>query len=56
MSLPSSVIFPATISDEAAGSSRMMESDVTDFPEPDSPTIPEGPSRVDRDRSVRRPL
>ena len=34
------IISPLTISPGGLGISRFIESEVTDFPEPDSPTIP----------------
>ena len=37
---PSSLISPAAILPGGLGTSRMIESDVTDLPQPDSPTIP----------------
>ena len=37
---PSNVIVPAAMRPGGFGTSRMMESDVTDLPQPDSPTMP----------------
>ena len=40
MSSPSRMILPPTISPGGMGTNRIRDSTVTDFPEPDSPTIP----------------
>src|SRR6476660_7079192 len=48
MSWPSKMISPETIFPGGLGTSRMIDRFVTDFPEPDSPTIPNVSPRFKR--------
>src|SRR5215470_4971205 len=48
MSWPSKMISPETIFPGGSGTRRMIDKFVTDFPEPDSPTIPNVSPRFKR--------